>query len=146
MTQRFLRNRGLALSATALLFTALSLSFPAGAGMPLAEFLKSAHVHGLAVECSESRRLLIANHYRRHAVRIDSGRSDPVSEHRDDLMGFAPHPVDANILYVSGHPSAAETFILLPPQMEAEPEKSFPLVSAARAVFTRWTSARSTLT
>jgi hypothetical protein len=113
MTQRFLRNRGLALSATALLFIALSLSFPAGAGMPLAGFLESTHVHGLAVECSDSRRLLIANHYGRHAVRIDSGRSDPVSEHRDDLMGFAPHPVDANILYVSGHPSAAETLYFI---------------------------------
>lgn len=47
MTQRFLRNRGLSLSATALLFIALSLSFPAVAGMPLSEFLESTHVHGL---------------------------------------------------------------------------------------------------
>lgn len=34
MTQRFLRNRGLSLSATALLFIALSLSSLAGVGMP----------------------------------------------------------------------------------------------------------------
>lgn len=69
-----------------------------------------------------------------------------MSEHRDDLMSFAPHPVDANILYANGHPSAAETFRFIASTDGVDPEKSFRLVSAARGIFTRWTSARSTLT
>jgi len=71
----------------------------------LAELLRSTHVHGLAIDRSDPGRLLIATHHGLHALRMDSGTVSPVSERRDDLMGFTPHPTDRMVLYASGHPA-----------------------------------------
>ncbi|MGE0253525.1 MAG: WD40/YVTN/BNR-like repeat-containing protein [Alphaproteobacteria bacterium] len=77
----------------------------AQAGMPLNQLLQSTHIHGLAVDRADSGRLLVATHHGLHALRLDTATVEPVSERRDDFMGFTPHPVDASILFASGHPA-----------------------------------------
>ncbi len=74
-------------------------------GVPLTELLRSTHIHGLAVDSADSGRLLIATHHGLHALRLDDATVEPVSERRDDFMGFTPHPTDATKLYASGHPA-----------------------------------------
>jgi hypothetical protein len=74
-------------------------------GAPLTELLRSTHIHGLAVDRADSGRLLIATHHGLHALRLDTATVEPVSERRDDFMGFTPHPTDATKLYGSGHPA-----------------------------------------
>lgn len=71
---------------------------------PLAELLRSTHIHGLAVDRADGGRLLIATHHGLHALRLDTATVERVSERRDDFMGFTPHPTDAMKLYASGHP------------------------------------------
>lgn len=90
-----------------LVAAALFLVAPAQAqrDVPLTELLRSTHVHGLAVDRTDSNRLLIATHHGLHALRLDSATVEPVSERRDDFMGFTPHPTDATKLYGSGHPA-----------------------------------------
>lgn len=78
---------------------------PAQSGMPLIELLRSTHIHGIAVDRADSGRLLIATHHGLHALRLATGIVEPVSERRDDFMGFTPHPSDATKLYASGHPA-----------------------------------------
>lgn len=74
--------------------------------LELAEVLGSTHVHGLAVDGDDSRRLLIATHHGLFALDTANGTVGPISEARDDFMGFTPHPDDSDILYASGHPAA----------------------------------------
>jgi len=92
------------LLAAAVAFIALPAA-NALAGMPLNDLLRSTHVHGLAVDRADSGRLLVATHHGLHALRLDSATVEPVSERRDDFMGFTPHPTDASILFASGHPA-----------------------------------------
>lgn len=93
-----------ALVAGVLIVLLPSLS-PAQSERPLAELLKSTHVHGLAVDRADPNRLLIATHHGLHALDVDKGTAAPVSEARDDFMGFTAHPDEADILYASGHPA-----------------------------------------
>lgn len=74
-------------------------------GVPLTELLRSTHIHGLAVDRAESRRLLIATHHGLHALRLDTATVERVSERQDDFMGFTSHPTDATKFYASGHPA-----------------------------------------
>lgn len=98
-------------SFTTLLFTAAvllaitPLAAHAQTGIPLTQLLRSTHIHGLAVDRADSGRLLIATHHGLHALRLDTATVEPVSERRDDLMGFTSHPTDATRLYASGHPA-----------------------------------------
>jgi photosystem II stability/assembly factor-like uncharacterized protein len=57
------------------------------------------------VDRADGGRLLIATHHGLHALRLDTATVEPVSERRDDFMGFTPHPTDAMRLYASGHPA-----------------------------------------
>ncbi|MFN3592028.1 MAG: WD40/YVTN/BNR-like repeat-containing protein [Thermaurantiacus sp.] len=103
-------NLGRLTSLTAIFFAAgmLLVTTPAAhaeSGKPLIELLKSTHIHGIAVDRADTGRLLIATHHGLHALRLDTGTVEPVSEQRDDFMGFTPHPVDAATLYGSGHPA-----------------------------------------
>jgi photosystem II stability/assembly factor-like uncharacterized protein len=95
-------------SSILLAAAALVLAAPAAeaqSDMPLTELLRSTHIHGLAVDRADSGRLLIATHHGLHALRLDTATVEPVSERRDDFMGFTPHPTDATKLYGSGHPA-----------------------------------------
>jgi photosystem II stability/assembly factor-like uncharacterized protein len=78
---------------------------PAQSERPLTELLGSTHIHGLAVDRADPGRLLIATHHGLHALDVDAGTTAPVSEARDDFMGFTAHPAEAGILYASGHPA-----------------------------------------
>jgi hypothetical protein len=88
-----------------LLLTAVSAESVAQPAGPLPELLRSTHVHGLVIDRSDPGRLLIATHHGLHALQIESGKVSPLSENRDDLMGFTPHPENAKVLYASGHPA-----------------------------------------
>jgi hypothetical protein len=81
-----------------------SLAVPGRADQPLAALLAGTHVHGLAVDPADPDRLLIATHHGLHALTLSTRRSEQVSERRDDLMGFTPHP-DGGTLFASGHPA-----------------------------------------
>ncbi|GIK96289.1 MAG: hypothetical protein BroJett029_04980 [Alphaproteobacteria bacterium] len=72
----------------------------------LTDVLEATHVHGLAVDADDSNRLLIATHHGLFALDLASGMAEPISETRDDFMGFTPHPTDSGVLYASGHPAA----------------------------------------
>jgi hypothetical protein len=93
------------LAVAGLLLTGLSSVSAAQSAKLLAELLRSTHVHGLAVDRSDPGRLLIATHHGLHALQLESGTVSPLSEIRDDFMGFTPHPDDAAVLYASGHPA-----------------------------------------
>ncbi len=92
--------------AIMILAAILLLTSPAAyaqSGAPLVELLRSTHIHGLAVDRNNSGRLLIATHHGLHALRLDTATVEPVSERRDDFMGFTPHPTEPTKLYGSGH-------------------------------------------
>ncbi|GIL01888.1 MAG: hypothetical protein BroJett030_17870 [Alphaproteobacteria bacterium] len=68
----------------------------------IAELSQRTHIHGLAVDPGDATRLLVATHHGLFRTGPDGSaeRISPVQ----DFMGFTPHPVDAAILYASGHP------------------------------------------
>jgi len=68
------------------------------------ELAQLTHFHGLAVVPAETSRLYLATHDGLFIVE-PNGTAHPLSEMRDDLMGFTPHPSDPSILYASGHPA-----------------------------------------
>lgn len=105
MTQLLRRIRLTPLAIAGALLVAVSPASVAQTMVPLAELLRSTHVHGLAVDRSDPRRLLIATHHGLHVLQIENGTVSPLSESRDDLMGFTPHPEDTKVLYASGHPA-----------------------------------------
>jgi hypothetical protein len=72
---------------------------------PLSDLLRATHVHGLAVDRGRSGTLLIATHHGLHALDLETGMTEQLSEHVDDLMGFTPHPTDPDTLFASGHPA-----------------------------------------
>ena len=62
-----------------------------------------AHIHGIAADPADPQRLYLATHHGLYRAAPD-GTAERVSQHRDDLMGFTPHPADPGIFYASGHP------------------------------------------
>jgi photosystem II stability/assembly factor-like uncharacterized protein len=72
--------------------------------VPLPALLARTHVHGLDFDPAQPGRLWIATHHGFFVVGQDGG-ARLLSNHRDDLMGFTPHPTDAKRLYASGHPA-----------------------------------------
>lgn len=87
--------------AVALLGTALLRAQPSDA-VSLSEV---SHIHGIAVDRVDPSRLFLATHTGLYLASPD-GYARPVSDTRDDYMGFTPHPTDADILFASGHPAA----------------------------------------
>src|SRR5919106_3735922 len=64
------------------------------------ELAQVTHFHGLAVDATDSSRLYLATHDGLFVVEPD-GTAHPVSEMRDDLTGFTPHPKKPSIFYAS---------------------------------------------
>ena len=84
---------------------AIVLPLASAAAEPsLPALLGSTHVHGLAVDRTDSDRLLVATHHGLFAVTVSTGAVEPVSELADDFMGVSSHPDAADLLYASGHP------------------------------------------
>jgi photosystem II stability/assembly factor-like uncharacterized protein len=69
------------------------------------ELAQVTHFHGIAVDLADTSRLYLATHDGLFLLEPDD-TAQPISERRDDLMGFSPHPSDPSILYASGHPAA----------------------------------------
>src|SRR5918996_5005201 len=82
----------------------LTTCFPAEAATTVYELAQVTHFHGLAVDATDSSRLYLATHDGLFVVEPD-GTAHPVSEMRDDLTGFTPHPKKPSIFYASGHPA-----------------------------------------
>ncbi|MDP3771135.1 MAG: exo-alpha-sialidase [bacterium] len=63
------------------------------------------HGHGLAVDAADPAKLYIATH---HGLFVLVGERDlfRVGRSQDDLMGFSPHPSNAQVFLSSGHPRA----------------------------------------
>lgn len=62
------------------------------------------HVHGIAVDPTDSARLFLATHNGLYRTSPD-GTAVRASDSDDDYMGFTPHPTDASLIYASGHPA-----------------------------------------
>ncbi|HEX2117300.1 MAG TPA: exo-alpha-sialidase [Alphaproteobacteria bacterium] len=85
---------------------AAAVAFLAAAGALRAETvpLKAvSHIHGIAVDPADPQRLYLATHHGLYRTK-PGGAAERVSNHRDDLMGFTPHPSDPGTFYASGHP------------------------------------------
>jgi photosystem II stability/assembly factor-like uncharacterized protein len=74
------------------------------AGISLDEFSQKTHIHGLALDPSDSNTLLVATHHGLHAVGSDR-RVRQVSNETHDFMGFSAHPDETGLLFASGHPA-----------------------------------------
>lgn len=61
------------------------------------------HIHGMAVDRADPRRLYLATHGGLYTA-TPEGWVTLVGDSADDLMGFAAHPSDEQVLYTSGHP------------------------------------------
>lgn len=79
-------------------------SFAAG-DFTLAALAKQTHFHGIAVDARDTSRLYLATHHGLFVVGPD-GKATPLSQSRDDFMGFTAHPSDPLVLYASGHPAS----------------------------------------
>lgn len=71
--------------------------------MGVTDLAGKTHIHGLAFDRADSSSVLVATHHGLMKAALD-GAVTPVSDSRDDFMGFTPHPTDATILFASGHP------------------------------------------
>ncbi len=67
--------------------------------------IKASHVHGLAVDPGDTRRLYLATHNGLYAL-VNDKEVQWVGKSLDDFMGFSPHPTDPNVLFSSGHPKS----------------------------------------
>lgn len=71
--------------------------------VPVHELKQHTHIHGLAVDRTDTDHLLIATHHGIFRTGPD-GRAERISPVKD-FMGFTPHPVDPDTFYGSGHPA-----------------------------------------
>lgn len=62
------------------------------------------HIHAIAVDGADPERLLLATHHGLYRT-AGGGMAERISDHRDDLMGFTPHPSDPRTFFASGHPA-----------------------------------------
>ncbi|MCA0274874.1 MAG: exo-alpha-sialidase [Proteobacteria bacterium] len=74
-------------------------------GISIADLAGKTHIHGLAFDRADPSNVLVATHHGLMKAAPD-GTVTPVSDSRDDFMGFVPHPSDAAIMFASGHPQA----------------------------------------
>ncbi len=77
----------------------------AAGDLTLAALAKQTHFHGIAVDAKDTSRIYLATHHGLFVVGPD-GKATPLSQSRDDFMGFTAHPSDPLVLYASGHPES----------------------------------------
>ena len=77
----------------------------AAGDLTLAALAKQTHFHGIAVDATDTSRIYLATHHGLYVVGQD-GKVTPLSQSRDDFMGFTAHPADPLVLYASGHPES----------------------------------------
>ena len=94
----------LAAGLTALLVVVAAPSLAlASEVLPVHELKQHTHIHGVAVDQTNARHLLIATHHGVFRAGPD-GMAERISPVKD-FMGFTPHPDEAQIFYGSGHPA-----------------------------------------
>ena len=71
--------------------------------LPVHELKQHTHIHGVAVDQTNARHLLIATHHGVFRAGPD-GMAERISPVKD-FMGFTPHPSDPETFYGSGHPA-----------------------------------------
>jgi len=104
MKRKWLRNV-IVTSAVAAAFGSWHVAPSHAAGeLRLAALAKQTHFHGIAVDAKDTSRIYVATHHGLYVVGQD-GQATPLSQGRDDFMGFAAHPSDPLMLYASGHPA-----------------------------------------
>jgi BNR/Asp-box repeat protein len=101
-------GKGASMTVAWIWFASLVAALLAGLPMAWAEetiasLSQRTHFHGLAVDPTDSSRLLLATHHGLFAMGAD-GSARQVSSGTEDFMGFSPHPSDGVTLYSSGHP------------------------------------------
>lgn len=62
-----------------------------------------AHIHGLAIDPTDSTTLYVATHHGLFRIKDGSSLSF-IGTNAFDLMGFSLHPKDPKVMYASGHP------------------------------------------
>lgn len=62
------------------------------------------HSHGIAVDTNDATKVYIATHEGLYLIQNDKDLFQ-IGKTRDDLMGFSPHPTEANTFFSSGHSS-----------------------------------------
>jgi photosystem II stability/assembly factor-like uncharacterized protein len=79
---------------------------PSGDGTEstLTPALSFSHSHGIAVDVTDAKKVYIATHEGLYLLSDDKDLYQ-IGKTRDDLMGFSPHPTEAQIFFSSGHPS-----------------------------------------
>lgn len=90
----------------AVIVATLGLAVSAGIAqeqVPVSAFATQSHIHGLAVDPTDSEYLLIASHHGLFRAGVD-GMAEQVSVVQD-FMGFSTHPTDPSVLFASGHPA-----------------------------------------
>lgn len=85
-----------ALLSAAVVFLNQLEEMPTAKGEPVLK-----HVHGFAVDNTDSNRLLIATHH--GLLEFADGTLSQIGTTTDDLMGFTPHPTDPSVFFSSGH-------------------------------------------
>jgi mono/diheme cytochrome c family protein len=70
------------------------------------------HIHGLAVDPDRSSRLYLATHSGLFLA-APNGMATRVGASKDDLMSFAVHPENPDVIYASGHPPGGGNLGLL---------------------------------
>ena len=62
------------------------------------------HSHGIAIDIADPNKVYLATH---EGLYLLSGDKDlyQIGKTQDDLMGFSPHPTEAQTFFSSGHPS-----------------------------------------
>jgi len=77
-------------------------SLPKETGSNLTPASSFSHSHGIAVDTADAKKVYIATHEGLYLLQDDIDLFQ-IGKTRDDLMGFSPHPTQANIFYSSGH-------------------------------------------
>lgn len=103
MTRTRLRSIVAAIAVTTALGGWRAAPSLAAGDLTVAALAKQTHFHGIAVDARDTSRLYLATHHGLFVVGPD-GKATPLSQSRDDFMGFTAHPADPLVLYASGHP------------------------------------------
>lgn len=103
MIRTWLRPVVAAIAVTTTLIVLCGTPSLAAGELMLATLARQTHFHGIAVDISDTSRIYLATHHGLYVVDQD-GKVTPLSQPRDDFMGFTAHSSDPLVLYASGHP------------------------------------------
>ena len=73
-------------------------------GSTLTPVRSFSHSHGIAVDVADASKVYVATHEGLYLLKDDKDLYH-IGAARDDLMGFSPHPRDADTFFSSGHPA-----------------------------------------